>query len=107
MSPVESDVQSDGQGDISYAEQLQAVAIGVCTIDKYLLQLGPIAVTYTKNVLVHGVQGGGKSYVTKWLHLYVLSRGLRVFPTAVMGIRANSIGGEHMHKFLSSNKEEG
>jgi hypothetical protein len=100
MSPVESYVQSETQGDISYAEQLQAVTIGVRTIDKYLLQLGPGAATYTKNFLVHGVPGSGKSYVTKWLHLYALSRGLRVFPTAVMGIRANSIGGEHMHKFF-------
>jgi PIF1 helicase. len=100
MSPVKSYVQSETQGDISYAEQHQAVTIGVRTIDKYLLQLGPGAATYTKNFLIHGVPGSGKSYVTKWLHLYALSRGLRVFPTAVMGIRANSIGGEHMHKFF-------
>ncbi len=79
MSPVKSYVQSEAQGDISYAEQLQAVTIGVHTIEKYLLQLGPVAVTYTKNVLVHGVPGRGKSYVTKWLHLYALSRGLRYF----------------------------
>ena len=108
VSPVKSYVQSVAQGDISYAEQLQAVTIGICTIDKYLFQLGPVAATYTKNVLVHGVPGGGESYVTKWLHLYALSRGLRVFLTAVMGIRADSIGGEHMHKFfLYSDKEEG
>ena len=100
VSPVESYVQSEAQGAISYAEQLQAVTIGVRTIDNYLLQLGPVAATYTKTVLVHGVPGGRKSYVTKWLHLYALSRGLRVFPTAVMGIRANSIGGEHMQKFF-------
>jgi len=100
MSPVESYVQSETQGDISYAEQHQAVTIGIRTIDKYLLQLGPGAATYTKNFLIHGVPGSGESYVTKWLHLYALSRGRRVFPTAVMGIRANSIGGEHMHKFF-------
>ena len=100
MSPVKSYVQSETQGDISYAEQHQAVTIGVRTIDKYLLQLGPGAATYTKNFLIHGVPGSGKSYVTKWLHLYALSRGLGVFPTAVMGIRANSIGEEHMHKLF-------
>ncbi len=61
VSPVKSYVQSEAQGDISYAEQLQAVTIGVRTIAKYLLQLGPVAATYTKNVLVHGVPGGGKS----------------------------------------------
>jgi hypothetical protein len=93
-------IQSEAQGDISYAEQLQAVTIGIRTIDKYLLQLGSVAAMYTKNVLVHSVPGREKSYVTKWLHLYALSRGLWVFPTAVMGIRANSIGGEHMHKFF-------
>jgi len=60
MSQVESYVQSEAQGDISYTEQLQAVTIGVHTIDKYLLQLGPVAATYTKNILVHGVPGGGK-----------------------------------------------
>jgi len=37
MSPVKSYVQSENQGDISYAEQHQAVTIGVRIIDKYLL----------------------------------------------------------------------
>jgi len=68
MSPVESYVQSETQGDISYAEQHQAVTIGIHTIDKYLLQLGPGVATYTKNFLIHSVPGSGKSYVTKWLH---------------------------------------
>jgi hypothetical protein len=94
--------------DTSYVEQLQAVGIGVCTINKYTLQLGPNAATYTKNIIVLGVPGSGKSYVTKWLHLFVLSRGLRVFLTAVMGVRALSIAGEHMHKLFGlSTKKNG
>jgi hypothetical protein len=107
MSPIESYVQSETQGDVSYAEQLQAVTIGVRTIDKYLLQLGPGAATYTKNFLVHGVPGSGKSYVTKWLHLYALSRGLRVFSTAVMGMSKFHRGRTHAQVFLYSDKEEG
>jgi hypothetical protein len=39
VSPVKSYVQSEAQGDISYAEQLQAVTIGVRTIDKYCSSL--------------------------------------------------------------------
>jgi hypothetical protein len=100
VSPVESYAKSDGQSDISYAEQIQAVSVGTRTLDKYVLQLDPSAATYTKNILIHGVPGSGKSFVAKWLHLFALSRGLRAFPTAVMGVRASSMAREHMHKLF-------
>jgi hypothetical protein len=100
MSPAEAYVQLDGQRNITYAEQNLAVRIGICTINKYKIQLGPRASTYTKNILICGVPGSVKSYVTKLLHLFALCRGLRVFPTAVMGVRASSMAGEHINKFF-------
>ena len=72
-----------------------------------MIQLGPGASIYTKNIIVRGVPGSGKSFVTKYLHLYALSCGLRVIPTAVMGVRASSMAGEHMHKLFRLSTKKG
>ncbi len=63
QSLPQSPIYKPTENDIE--QQHQAVTIGIRTIDKYLLQLGPGAATYTKNFLIHGVPGSGKSYVTK------------------------------------------
>jgi DNA replication protein DnaC len=57
-------------------EQKLAVEIGIRSIDKYLQQLGPRAATQTKNLLIHGVPGSGKSYVAQYLNFYAISKGL-------------------------------
>ncbi len=59
VSPIEAYVQFERQSDQSYMKL--AVEIGIRSIDKYLLQLGPSAATQTKNVLIHGIPGSGKS----------------------------------------------
>ena len=107
VSPDEAYVQSHGQNDTSYDEQSLVISTGVRTIDKYMIQLGPGASIYTKNIVVRGVPGSGKSFVTKCLHLYALSCGLRVIPTAVMGVRASSMAGEHMHKLFCLSTKKG
>jgi hypothetical protein len=81
-------------------EQKLAVEIGIRSIDKYLLQLGPSAATQTKNVLIHGVPGSSKSYVAQYLNLYAISQGLRLVPTSIMGVRATNLGGKHMHRLF-------
>jgi hypothetical protein len=79
VSPIEAYVQFEGQSDQSDMEQKLAVEIGIRSIDKYLLQLGPSAATQTKNVLIHGVPG-------QYLNLYAISQGLMLVPTSIMGV---------------------
>ncbi len=86
VSPIEAYVQFEGQSDQSYMEQKLAVKIGICSIDKYLQQLGPRAATQTKNVLIHGIPGSGKSYMAQYLNLKAISKGLRLVPTLIMGV---------------------
>ncbi len=69
MSSNEAYVQFEGQINQSYMKQKLAVEIGICSIDKHLLQMGSSAATQTKNVLIHGVPGSGKSYVAQYLNL--------------------------------------
>jgi hypothetical protein len=57
VSAIEAYVQFEGQSDQSYMEQKLAVKIGICSFDKYLQQLGPRAMTQTKNVIIHGIPG--------------------------------------------------
>ena len=100
VSPFDAYVQFEGQSDQSYMEQKLAVEIGIRSIDKYLQQLGPRAATQTKNLLIHGVPGSGKSYVAQYLNLYTISKGLRLVPTSIMGVRATNLGGKHMHRLF-------
>ncbi len=100
MSPIEPYVQFEGQSNQSYIEQKLAVEIGIHSIDKYLLQLGPSAATQAKNVLIHGVLGSGKSYVAQYFNVYAISQGLRLVPTSSMGVPAANLGGKHMHRLF-------
>jgi hypothetical protein len=100
VSPIEAYVQFEGQSDQSYMVQKLAVEIGICSIDKYLQQLGPRAATQTKNVLIHGIPGSGMSSVAQYLNLYVISQGRRLVPTSIMGVRATNLGGKHMHRLF-------
>ncbi len=56
--------------------------------------------TQTKNVLIHGVPGSGKSYVAQYINLYAISQGLRLVPTSIMGDQATNLGGKHMHRLF-------
>ncbi len=48
--------------------------------------------TYTKNIITYGAPGTGKSFIGELIVLYILSQGLNVISSSLMGIRANSIG---------------
>jgi hypothetical protein len=86
VSPIKAYAQFEGQSDQSYTVQKLAVKIGICSIDKYLQQLGPRAATHTKNVLIHGAPGSNKSYVAQYFNLYAIFQGLRLVPTSIMGV---------------------
>jgi DNA replication protein DnaC len=86
VSPIKAYAQFEGQSDQSYMVQKLAIKIGIHSIDKYLQQLGPRAATQTKNILIHGVPGSGKSYVAQYINLYAISQGLRLVPTSIMGV---------------------
>ena len=56
--------------------------------------------TYTKNVGVYGAPGTGKLFIGQYTVLYALSQGLNIISTALMGVRANTLGGIHLHKIF-------
>jgi hypothetical protein len=93
--------RSASQNDASYAEQKLAVTTYAYSIDKYAgVVQGRGALTHTKNVIVHGAPGSGKTFVGLWTVLYALSQGLRCISTTLMGACANTIGGIHLIKIF-------
>ena len=105
--PVESFHHFEGQGQNtgqsieSYNEQKLAIKIGSRSIRKYTHQFGPETKTFTKGCIIHGAPGSGKSHVNGWLALYAMTQGLRVMTTALMGVRANALGGVHFHRLIA------
>ena len=97
--PVQTMVQSDSQNEASINEQKLAMKTYAYSIDKYRGSVGPL-MTHTKCVIVHGAPGSGKSFVGERGVLYSLSQGLRTCSTTLTGIRANAIGGKHIHKLF-------
>ena len=56
--------------------------------------------TYTKNPVVYGAPGSGKSFVGAVAVLYSITQGLNTMTTALMAVRANALGGIHLHEFF-------
>ena len=102
--PVSTLVLADGQSQASYDEQQLALRTFKYTLDKYRAVDGEL--TYTKNVIVHGAPGAGKSYLGQCTVLYALSLGLRVITTALMGARASCLGGVHLHRLFCLRPEK-
>ena len=57
-------------------------------------------VQYTKNVIITGFPGGGKTFIMMYLVLHARSKGLTVVTVALMAHRAMQLGGCHWHKLL-------
>ena len=55
---------------------------------------------YTKNVIIVGFPGGGKTFLMMFLMIYAILRGLNVISVAMMAHRAIQLGGWHWHKLL-------
>ena len=97
-NPNEVITQSADQSLESYQEQTLAREIGKCLIDKYSNQFGDAS--QTKNCIVHGCPGAGKTFVQQINILYAISQGLRTMSTSLQANRSNGIGGIHLHKLL-------
>ena len=56
--------------------------------------------TYTKNVGIRGIPGGGKTWCMMYISLYAISKGLVCITTAFQCKRALMLGGIHKHSYL-------
>jgi predicted GIY-YIG superfamily endonuclease len=78
----------------------QTFTIKTCTkaIDKYIDLWEQKS--YTKNIGIRGVPGGGKTWCAMYSTLYALAKGLNVMTTAILAKRAIQLGGCHYHKLF-------
>ena len=96
--PITSFAQYPNQSLESFNEQKQAIALNVKQINKYKTTTGQASRTYTQNIITYGSPGSGKSFIGQISVLYAIAQGLNVISTALMGVRANNLGGIHIHK---------
>ena len=76
------------------------MSLSLQIIDKYRAISGRESETYTKNAIIYGAPGTGKSFICQTIVLYCLSKGMNVMSTSLLGVRANSLGGIHIHKLF-------
>ncbi|KAL7538852.1 hypothetical protein ACHAXR_012264, partial [Thalassiosira sp. AJA248-18] len=98
--PIQQFNRYEGQTVESFQEQKKAVEIATRSLQKYATQFGPETTTFNKGNIVHGAPGSGKSHIILYISLYAMSLGLRVMTTALMGVRANALGGVHIHRLF-------
>ena len=99
-NPTNTIPQYERQSEESYEEQKEAINLCVNQINKYRNANEGGQTTYTKNPVVYGAPGTGKSFVGEIVVLYAIMQGLNIISTALMGVRANAIGGTHLHEFF-------
>ena len=97
---ISSFSQYENQSVESFEEQKKALQLNINNINKYTSTNGHESTTYTKNVVTYGAPGTGKSFIGQLVVLYCLTKGLNVLSTSLMGVRANSLGGLHIHKLF-------
>ena len=95
--PIQTFTQYEHQSIESFTEQKAAVECNVQQIMKYRNTNGHESIIYTKNLIVYGAPGTGKSFVGQLTVLYAISQGLNIIFTTLMGVLANAIGGIHLH----------
>ena len=99
-SPTDDFARSDRQSEESFHEQRRAVDLMVRQISRYRAAGERGRRAYVKNPIVYGAPGAGKSFVGSLSVLYALSQGLNVISTALMGLRAQALGGTHLHELF-------
>ena len=99
--PLSAFRKSDNQNEESHMDQKLGVKLAANLISKYSTQFGPSTSTLTKGLLIHGAPGSGKSHVILFISLMAMAMGLRVITTALMGVRANALGGIHLHRLFA------
>ena len=99
-SPSDSLTQYERQSLESFQEQHRAIKLIQRQIDRYRSagELGRLVCL--KNPVMCGAPGAGKSFVGSVAVLYAMARGLNVVSTALMALRAQALGGTHLHEFF-------
>lgn len=102
-NPIEWDalgcfLKSTNQSDESYEEQKRVIQLCLKQIDQYCNMKN--AGVYTKNIIICGFPGGGKTFLLMYICVYSLCKGLYSISTAMMAHRAVQLGGIHWHKLL-------
>ena len=98
--PMASFQRFEYQTEDSFREQQEALRLTISKIDKYIDVNSQDSLTYLKNMVIYGLPGTGKTFLSEKLVLYCLSKGLKTVSTSLMGVRANSLGGIHIHKIF-------
>ena len=104
-NPLEAIPKLDIQSEESYKEQRFALGLGKRTIDHYLQCFGTKRIT--KGVLFNGAPGAGKTYLLQTVGFYGMCQGLRVMTTALMAVRARTLGGMNLHRLLKWDRRHG
>lgn len=89
--------RGEGQCEQSFNEQRNIIKIALSSLKDYQIQFGPRALKFTRGLIIHGAPGCGKTHVVMYISLMAMSFGLKVMTTALMGVRANALGGIHVH----------
>ena len=90
--------KSPKQSQSSFEKQQFALKLGLNAVNKYSTQFSNNM--STKGVLINGAPGAGKSFVLQALGLYGMTMGLCVMSTSIVGVRANALGGYHLHRLM-------
>ncbi len=90
--------KSANQSDESFDEQLFVLTHRKNAVDKYAQVLGPAMMSFTKNILIHGVCGSRKTHLAQLICLYDIGQDLQVMLTSMMAAWVVKIGGIHFHE---------
>ena len=99
-NPISHFNQFQNQSEESFIEQKLALSLSIQIINKYKTISGSESRTYTKNVIIYGAPGTGKSFIGQITVLYCLSKGMNILTTSLLCVRANALGGIHLHKLF-------
>jgi hypothetical protein len=92
------------QSEESFREQDDACRAIIKSVNHYG---NPSRKMTTKNIIIAGVPGAGKTHVLEFSILYSISRGHFIIPITILANRALAISGIHFHKLLKYNKSYG
>ena len=96
--PTESLVRSSNQNEESFKEQMEALNCMVSALKNLVNAIsGRPCSMYSKNVVVNGAPGSGKSFCGFISLLYAKCQGLNAMSTAIDARKAANSGGLHLH----------
>ena len=99
-NPLSNFCQFRNQTEASFTEQKYALSLLIQVINKYRSTTGRESTTYTKNTVIYGAPGTGKSFIGQMTVIYCVMQGMNVFSTSLLGVRANALDGIHLHNWF-------